>query len=84
MSDVSRRGFMQAASAAAAAMGTVSARAGVAVAPAAGKIKVISSGNGAEATRKAYEMIAAGSDPLDAVVVVKPTCRIFVRSLALN
>jgi N4-(beta-N-acetylglucosaminyl)-L-asparaginase len=68
MSDVSRRGFMQAASVAAAAMGAVSAKAGVVVAPAAGKIKVISSGNGAEATRKAYEMIAAGSDPLDAVV----------------
>ena len=68
MSDVSRRGFMHAASLTAAAMGAVSAKAGVAVAPAAGKLKVISSSNGAEATRKAYEMIAVGSDPLDAVV----------------
>jgi N4-(beta-N-acetylglucosaminyl)-L-asparaginase len=31
-------------------------------------IKVISSGNGLEATRKAYEMIVAGADPLDACV----------------
>lgn len=31
-------------------------------------IKVISSGNGLEATKKAYEMIVAGGDPLDAVV----------------
>jgi N4-(beta-N-acetylglucosaminyl)-L-asparaginase len=31
-------------------------------------IKVISSGNGLETTRKAYEMILAGADPLDAVI----------------
>lgn len=36
--------------------------------PTAGKIKVVSSANGLEATRKAYEMILAGSDPADAVV----------------
>ena len=69
MSDVTRRVFMHAASVAAMAVGATStnqthAAAGSGV----GKIKVISSGNGAEATRKAYEMIAAGSDPIDAVV----------------
>jgi N4-(beta-N-acetylglucosaminyl)-L-asparaginase len=31
-------------------------------------IKVVSSGNGLEATKKAYEMIVAGVDPLDACV----------------
>ncbi len=31
-------------------------------------VKVISSGNGLEAARKAYEMIVAGTDPLDACV----------------
>lgn len=31
-------------------------------------VKVISSGNGLEATKKAYEMIVAGEDPLDACV----------------
>lgn len=38
--------------------------------PAKGKfpVKVISSGNGLEATKKAYEMIVAGTDPLDACV----------------
>lgn len=38
--------------------------------PAKGKfpVKVISSGNGLEATKKAYEMIVAGADPLDACV----------------
>ncbi|MDQ2869625.1 MAG: N(4)-(beta-N-acetylglucosaminyl)-L-asparaginase [Acidobacteriota bacterium] len=40
--------------------------------PAAGRAAsrpvVVSSGNGLEAVRKAYEMIASGSDPLDAVI----------------
>jgi N4-(beta-N-acetylglucosaminyl)-L-asparaginase len=35
---------------------------------AANKVKVVSSANGLEASKKAYEMILAGSDPADAVV----------------
>jgi len=69
MSDVSRRGFMHAASVAAMAVGATSVVKGNgSVIQSAGKIKVISSGNGAAATKKAWEMIAAGSDPIDAVV----------------
>jgi N4-(beta-N-acetylglucosaminyl)-L-asparaginase len=60
---------MQAASAAAVAVGATSTvRGGLSAASAAGKVKVISSGNGSEATKKAYELIVAGADPIDAVV----------------
>jgi len=69
MPDFSRRGFMQAASVAAMAVGATSAaRGSTSAVSSAGKIKVISSGNGSEATKKAYELIVAGSDPIDAVV----------------
>ena len=69
MPDVSRRGFMQAASVAAMAVGTTTAAsARPAAISAAGKVKVVSSANGLETTKKAYEMIVAGSDPIDAVV----------------
>lgn len=36
--------------------------------PVAGKVKVVSSANGLEATRKAYDLIIGGTDPADAVV----------------
>lgn len=68
MSDVSRRLFMQAASTAAMAVGATSSVRANAGRASAGKVKVISSGNGADATRKAYDMIMAGEDPVDAVV----------------
>ena len=70
MSDVSRRAFMHVAGVAAAVVGATSTNAAVGnpSRPTAGKIKVVSSANGLEATRKAYEMILAGSDPADAVV----------------
>jgi N4-(beta-N-acetylglucosaminyl)-L-asparaginase len=68
MSDVSRRLFMQAASTAAMAVGASTSVRANAGRTATGKVKVISSGNGAEATRKAYDMIMAGEDPVDAVV----------------
>lgn len=64
MSDVSRRNFMQAAGVAAMAVGATAKAAGAT----AGEVRVISSGNGAKATEKAYGMIVAGSDPIDAVV----------------
>lgn len=66
MIDFSRRLFMQAAGTAAMAVQSGTAAQGASAIS--GKVKVISSGNGAEATRKAWEMIMAGSDPLDAVV----------------
>ena len=71
MSDVSRRAFMHVAGVAAMAVGATStSTAAVANSSgaAAGKVKVVSSANGLAATRKAYEMILAGSDPADAVV----------------
>lgn len=69
MPDVSRRGFMQAASVAAMAVGTTTAASARPTAiPVVGKVKVVSSANGLETTKKAYEMIVAGSDPIDAVV----------------
>ena len=70
MSDVSRRVFMHVAGVAAMAVGATSTTAAVASSSgtAAGKVKVVSSANGLEATKKAYEMILAGIDPADAVV----------------
>ena len=71
MSDVSRRAFMHVAGVAAMAVGATStSTAAVANSSgaSAGKVKVVSSANGLAATRKAYEMILAGSDPADAVV----------------
>ncbi len=69
MPDVSRRGFMQAASVAAMAVGTTTpAGARPASLLTAGQVKVVSSANGLETTKKAYEMIVAGLDPIDAVV----------------
>ena len=71
MSDVSRRAFMHVAGVAAVAVGATSTtNAAVANSPrsAAGKVKVVSSANGLEATKKAYEMILAGSDPALSVV----------------
>ena len=71
MSDVSRRAFMHVAGVAAMAVGATSTtNAAVANSPrsAAGKVKVVSSANGLEATKKAYEMILAGSDPALSVV----------------
>ena len=67
MSDVSRRLFMQAAGMSAVAAGIHAAPARAAAKNDVG-VKVIASGNGAEATRKAWEMIQAGEDPIDAVV----------------
>lgn len=67
MSDVTRRLFMQATGLSAVASGIYAAPARAASRNMAG-VKVIASGNGAEATRKAWEMIQAGEDPLDAVV----------------
>ncbi len=64
MSDVSRRLFMHAAGVAAMAVGATAK----ASSPQLGEIRTISSGNGAKATEKAYQMIVAGSDPIDAVV----------------
>jgi N4-(beta-N-acetylglucosaminyl)-L-asparaginase len=64
MSDVSRRNFMQASGVAAMAVGATAKAAGAT----AGEVRVISSGNGANSTEKAYQMIVAGSDPIDAVV----------------
>lgn len=71
MTDVSRRAFMHVAGVAAMSVGATSTTpAAVANSPvrAEGKVKVVSSANGREATKKAYEMIVAGSDPADAVV----------------
>ena len=71
MSDVSRRAFMHVAGVAAMAVGatsTTTAAVANASGAAAGKVKVVSSANGLEATKKAYEMIQAGTDPADAVV----------------
>lgn len=68
MTDVTRRLFMRAAGVSAVAV-THSAR----PARAAGAglervVRVIASGNGAAATKKAWELIQEGADPLDAVV----------------
>lgn len=71
MSDVSRRAFMHVASVAAIAVGatsTTTAAAANSSRTATGKVKVVSSANGLEATRKAYDLILAGTDPADAVV----------------
>ncbi|MFN9719005.1 MAG: N(4)-(beta-N-acetylglucosaminyl)-L-asparaginase [Planctomycetota bacterium] len=64
MSDVSRRLFMHAAGVAAMAVGATAKASGERQA----EVRVISSGNGAKATEKAYQMIIDGSDALDAVV----------------
>lgn len=63
MSGVSRRDVLRAAGVAAAGAGANAAAAGPA-----GEIRVIASGNGLEATRRGYQLIAEGQDPLDAVV----------------
>ena len=68
MSDVSRRLFMQAAGIAAAAIGATPNQKANAAKLSAPSIKVISSANGQEATRKAWQMISDGADPVDAVV----------------
>ena len=72
MSDVSRRAFMHVAGMAAVAVGATSTTATAVVGNSsctvAGKVKVVSSANGLETTKKAYEMILAGTDPADAVV----------------
>ncbi len=69
MTDVSRRLFMQAAGVAAAAVNAVApSSAGARETAGLPGIKVISSENGQSATRKAWDLINAGSDPLDAVV----------------
>ena len=69
MSDVSRRAFMHAAGVAAMAMNAVpSASAAANSSRVAGKVKTISSANGLEATKVAYQMIVEGKDPADAVV----------------
>ena len=71
MSDVSRRAFMHAAGVAAMAVSAVPAS-NVAVAAnaghVAGKVKTVSSANGLEATKLAYQLILEGKDPADAVV----------------
>ena len=64
MTDVTRRLFMHAASVAAAAVSSTAA-ASVAVA---GAARVIASGNGANATQRAWELLQEGLDPADAVV----------------
>lgn len=63
MSGVSRRDVLRVAGAAAAGAGARGALAGQAA-----EIRVIASGNGLEATRRAYQLISEGLDPLDAVV----------------
>ena len=75
MTDFTRRGFIHATSLAAVAAGAVTSAGTVpargadpAANVAVGKVKVISSANGLGATKKAYEMIVAGSDPADSVV----------------
>ena len=69
MSDVSRRAFMHAAGVAAMAVNAVpSASAAANSSRVAGKVKTISSANGLEATKVAYQMIVEGKDPADAVV----------------
>lgn len=68
MSDVSRRLFMQAAGVAAVAVpGATSAARAVRNQPV-GEIRVISSANGQATTKKAWDLISAGTDPLEAVV----------------
>lgn len=70
MSELSRRDFLHAA-AASAAVASLSpswpAGAALAIGGAAGTV-IVSSGNGLRATEKAAVMIAAGADPLDAVI----------------
>ncbi|MCA9036876.1 MAG: N(4)-(beta-N-acetylglucosaminyl)-L-asparaginase [Planctomycetaceae bacterium] len=68
MSDLSRRLFMQSASTAAAGIGVFSSAAAGLARNSQPPVKVISSANGQEATKKAWQMITEGSDPLDAVV----------------
>jgi isoaspartyl peptidase/L-asparaginase-like protein (Ntn-hydrolase superfamily) len=63
MSGVSRRKVLHAAGVVAAG-----AAANAAVADQAAEIRVIASGNGLEATRRAYQLILEGQDTLDAVV----------------
>lgn len=68
MSDVSRRLFMQAAGAVAVAIPSTSSGAAASGRLPAAEVRVISSGNGLATTRKAWDLITAGTDPLDAVV----------------
>ena len=63
MSGVSRRKVLHAAGVVAAG-----AAAKAAAADQAAEIRVIASGNGLEATRRAYQLILEGQDTLDAVV----------------
>lgn len=71
MSDVSRRAFMHVAGVAAMAVGatpSISASPTENAARTIGQAKVVSSANGLEATKLAYQMIVDGNDPADAVV----------------
>ena len=68
MSDLSRRLFMQTAGVAATAIGTSVQPKAAQTATVAAEVKVISSANGQEATKKAWQMITDGADTLDAVV----------------
>jgi len=65
MSGVTRREVLKATGVAAAAAG---AAANAAAAARAADVRVIASGNGLEATRRAYQLILEGQDTLDAVV----------------
>lgn len=67
MSDVSRRGFMQAAGVSAMSVGGASPNGAFSGRSEPG-VRVISSANGQQATRKAWDLISAGTDTLDAVV----------------
>lgn len=61
MTGVTRRSALQSA-------GLTAAGAGLGAAKRAAEVRVIASGNGLEATRKAWQVIQEGQDPIDAVV----------------